>query len=508
MHHYTVQNGDTPHSIARRFGIHVRQLIAANPNKPVVNTSGGQTWSALYPGERIRVPHRHELAQSAALPPPPQDWQQDWQRPWQQQQVWQPPTPQVPWWQQQQTRDWQQDWQRPWQRQQPPPPQPWQQQQVPPPAPAYHPGRFRFGPLHGVGDVLAGHRYEEALRQLESERLRKGRHDYEYGGNPYGVADGTGVGDAAGDAVQALLAAGDPCDPNNASLVCAVQSALGIAADGKWGAGTAKAAQAVFSGAPGACSPRPSWWAPVGQSNCGQGAPAPSAAPTVMPPLIIPTASLPAGSVPADPSGPPPVVPAPSAPAATSSAPPAVMAMASLDPCNAANVGAVCAAQAALGLSPDGKWGAGSARAAQAAFPGAPGACTPRPGWWAPKGQSNCGGAAHAPTAHGGGGFTPPPGGAPFGAPPSAPAQQASVLPGGHIVAPKGGGNAMAVAGVLGALGLVGIVAVVATGAHEKIITRYRTRRAPAPAPAPSHHRAPASRRAPARRLSRHPKRR
>lgn len=437
MRHYTVQQGDSPHSIARRFGIRVHQLIAANPHKPVVNVVGQQTWSALYPGERLRVPHPNEFV---APPPPPPPAQQPWYRPW------------------------------------------------------HH--RWHHG-LYGVGDVLAGHRYEEELR--ERERLRMGRHDYEYGGNPYGVADGA-VGDAASDAVQALLAAGDPCDPSNVSLVCAAQVALGVQADGKWGAGTAKAAQAVFPGAPGACSPRPSWWAPSGQSNCSG-------------PLQIPTITVP-GTVPA-PAPPPP------GPALPPPPPPAVMAMASLDPCSAANVGAVCAAQAALGLQPDGKWGTETAHAASLILPNAPPACTPRPGWWAPKGQSNCGGAvpappprpapAPAPAPSGGGGFTPAPpapspGGAPFSASPaSVPAQQASMVPGSSIVVPKGGSSAMAVAGVLGALGLVGIVAVVATGAHEKVITKYRTRRAPASVPAPTR-RAPA-RRAPARRLSRRLKR-
>lgn len=469
MRHYTVQYGDTPRSIARRFGIHVRQLIAANPGKPVVNVSGEQTWSAIYPGERLRVPHPHELAQFAAPPPPP---------------------PQVPYWQQQaQVQNWnQQSWQRPW------------QQQIPPPAHAYHPGRFRFEPrhgVHGVGAVLAGHRYEEELR-----RLRDGRHGYEHGGMPYGVAE-TGVGDAGSDAVQALLAAGDPCDPSNASLVCTVQSALGIGVDGKWGAGTAKRAQAVFAGAPGPCSPRPNWWAPAGQSNCGQGAPPPPPASI----LQIPTITVP-GTLPDSP------IPANTAPPSGPTAPPALLAMTTLDPCDPANVGAVCAAQAFLGLQPDGKWGAGSASKARALMPNAPPACSPRPGWWAPKGQSNCGGAAPAPfphtapTPHGGGFIPPPPGSGPSSAPT---VQQSSMVPGGgggRIVSPHGGASTLAIAGVLGALGLAGIVAVVATGSHEQIITRYRTRRAPAPAPAPTHHRAP-TRRAPARRgLSRRPKRR
>lgn len=69
MRHYTVQYGDSPHSIARQFGIHVRQLIAANQNKPVVVSAGQQTWGALVPGEVLRVPHPNELAQFAAPVP-------------------------------------------------------------------------------------------------------------------------------------------------------------------------------------------------------------------------------------------------------------------------------------------------------------------------------------------------------------------------------------------------------------------------------------------------------
>ena len=459
MRHYIVQQGDSPHSIARRFGIHVRQLIAANPHKPVVTVSGQQTWSALYPGERLRIPHRREFTQYVAPPPSQVPW-------WQQ--------PQVPWWQQQQVP--QQGWQQPWQP--PPAQQPWQR--------PYHPGHFRFGPRYGVGAVLAGHRYEEELR-----RLREGRHGYEYGGNPYGVAE-AGVGDAGSDAVQALLAAGNPCDPANVGAVCAAQVALGLQPDGKWGAGTAKAAQAAVPGAPGACTPRPSWWAPAGQSNCTG-------------PLQIPTITVP-GTVPTAPPAPTPASTAPPGAPLPPAPPPPLLAMTTLDPCDPANVGAVCAAQAALGLQPDGKWGTGTAHAASLAMSNAPPACAPRPGWWAPKGQSNCGGAApapHAPPAppapHGGF-MPPPPGSAPFGPPPaSAPVQQASVLPGGAITVPKGGGNTMLVAGLVGAAALVGIVAVVATGSHEKLITRYRTRRAPAPAPAP-HRRAAILHRKPARR--------
>jgi LysM domain len=478
MHHYVVQQGDTPHSIARRHGIHVWQLIQANPNKPVVTVSGQQTWSALSPGERLRIPHRS----GGFVAPPPPPAQQPW---WQQNQNWQP-------------GNWQPQMQARQQLLPPPPPQPWwQQQQIPPPPRPYNPGRFRFGPLHGVG-------HQDASRLLahqeEMRRLVWGRHGYEYGDNPYGVADGA-LGDAASDAVNALLSAGDPCDPNNVGLVCAAQAALGVGVDGKWGAGTATRAQALVPGAPGACTPRPAWWAPAGQSNCG------AASPLQMPPLVVtPPSPLPPPPAP-PPSAPPPVVPATVAPA--SSAPLAVQAMAGLDPCAAANVNAVCAAQAALGVGVDGKWGTGTAARAAAVFPGAPPACSPRPSWWAPAGQSNCAGAPPRPARPplgGGGAPMGPPGTAPT---PSSPLLQSSMVPGG-ISVPKGGSGTMAVAGVLGVVALAGIVAVVATGSHEQIVTRYRTRRtpAPAPAPAPAHHRAPAPhRRAPARRLTRRPKR-
>jgi len=89
-------------------------------------------------------------------------------------------------------------------------------------------------------------------------------------GETVSVPVGVGVGfvGAPADAVGALVAAGSPCDQANVALVCAAQAALGQPADGKWGSGTATAAQRVVPGAPAGCSPRPAWWAPAGQSNC------------------------------------------------------------------------------------------------------------------------------------------------------------------------------------------------------------------------------------------------
>jgi hypothetical protein len=494
MRHYTVQYGDSPHTIARRFGISHEQLIAANPYKPVVFVRGVRTWNALVPGERLRVPIA--WPPPAAVAPLP---------------AWPPaPVPQVqPAWVQPQP------WVQPqlgvapaWQPAWAPQPQPWPQR---------HWDR-RYGlrggaDTAGVGDLDPEQqllRHQEQLRRLEW-----GRRGYEYGGNPYGVAHG--VRDAASDAVNALIAAGSPCDPNNAPLVCAVQAALGIGVDGKWGAGTAHAARAVVHAAPPACSPRPAWWAPAGQTNCGGPPPAAGPLPPPPPSLVPPPAPEappppppPAAPSPAAPSAPtvlPPVVPAPLPTAPTFSLPPPpppdVLAMMSLDPCDQGNVAAVCAAQAALGIGIDGKWGKSTAQAAQAVMPNAPGPCSPRPSWWSAAGQSNCGGPPPVPTTHRGGGGgrrggAPSPGAAPPGAPSVA---QASMVP---SVRPPTAASGIAVAAVLGALGLAGIVALVATGSRPVLVTAP-VRRTPAYRHPPVHA---THRRAPARRRSRIKRRR
>lgn len=73
--------------------------------------------------------------------------------------------------------------------------------------------------------------------------------------------------------------------------------------------------------------------------------------------------------------------------------PATVTQVAAIDPCSAVNVTAVCAAQAALGITVDGKYGDGTAAAVRARIPGAPVGCSPRPSWWAPTNVSNCPGA-------------------------------------------------------------------------------------------------------------------
>ncbi len=173
------------------------------------------------------------------------------------------------------------------------------------------------------------------------------------------------VGATVQDAINAIIAltqAGSPCDAAFVSIVCDIQRALGVTVDGKYGSGTAAAAKAVYPAAPGACSPRPAWWAPVGQSNCTT-ATAPVPAPTVAP-TVTPSTAL---------------------------APAAVLVLATIDPCAQSNALVVCAAQKALGVTADGKYGSATATAASKYLGSStPPACSPRPTWWAPVGQSNC----------------------------------------------------------------------------------------------------------------------
>jgi hypothetical protein len=55
---YSVQYGDSPEIIARRFGVPLHELIRANPHKPVAHVRGVRTWRGLVPHERVRVPRR------------------------------------------------------------------------------------------------------------------------------------------------------------------------------------------------------------------------------------------------------------------------------------------------------------------------------------------------------------------------------------------------------------------------------------------------------------------
>jgi len=98
---------------------------------------------------------------------------------------------------------------------------------------------------------------------LEGESVRFGG----VGVSGFGLAaHGQGVHAAPGKA----LAATNPCDQANVALVCSYQAAIGLSPDGKYGSETAHKLAAHISNAPAGCHPRPEWWAPESQSNCGQ----------------------------------------------------------------------------------------------------------------------------------------------------------------------------------------------------------------------------------------------
>jgi hypothetical protein len=68
----------------------------------------------------------------------------------------------------------------------------------------------------------------------------------------------------------------------------------------------------------------------------------------------------------------------------------AVRAASIVDPCARENVRRVCAAQAAMGFRPDGKWGEDTYIAALGFDPQARPPCQPRPAWWPPAGYGAC----------------------------------------------------------------------------------------------------------------------
>jgi hypothetical protein len=61
MHAYEVQHGDSPAIIARKYGVSVGSLLAANPKKPAHAVAGTMTWKSLAIGETLNVPRRHGL---------------------------------------------------------------------------------------------------------------------------------------------------------------------------------------------------------------------------------------------------------------------------------------------------------------------------------------------------------------------------------------------------------------------------------------------------------------
>jgi hypothetical protein len=84
---------------------------------------------------------------------------------------------------------------------------------------------------------------------------------------PKGTVNGAGVGDYATDTVRAVSGF-DPCARENVRRVCAAQAAMGFRPDGKWGEDTYIAALGFNPQAPPPCQPRPAWWPPAGYGAC------------------------------------------------------------------------------------------------------------------------------------------------------------------------------------------------------------------------------------------------
>ena len=103
-------------------------------------------------------------------------------------------------------------------------------------------------------------------------------------------------------AVQSLLSS-NPCSQSSAPLVCAVQAALGLTVDGKYGPGTAGAVQRFVPSAPPGCSPAPLWWGAKGTSQCGGGVPSIPSIPSAPIPSVPSLPTVP-GMPPVGPSQP------------------------------------------------------------------------------------------------------------------------------------------------------------------------------------------------------------
>ena len=237
---YTVQYGDSPAIIARRFGVSTSALIGANPQKPTTVVAGYQTWRDLRTGETLRVPVAgfvgdalsdligQILAKKRATPQVDLHLLSN-------------------------------------------------SQLTARGLSAAEGGTFvnragvhldRWGRPVGHGPM---HHVTPAHHAVAIQAAARGL--------AHRVGAVHGLGDSASDALQALMTAGSPCNQANVALVCAAQAAMGLGVDGKWGGGTAQAAASRVPGAPGACTPRPSWWAPPGKVNCP-----PASVPTPTPP--------------------------------------------------------------------------------------------------------------------------------------------------------------------------------------------------------------------------------
>lgn len=326
---HSVQHGDSPASIARRYGVSVRALIGANRHKPLATVAVGvgsvQTWASLGLGEQINIPVgvgaiapaplNASHKQISVTNPGPHVADADVA-------LWQTiigvtadglfgPNTQAA------TKKWQ--------------------------------------AAHGLAaDGIVGPKtWAAAVGAPAPAASAPAPQQIQIPGLPAisiptftapAPAPVPTVTPVAAPAAAAALAAIDPCYSENVQMVCAAQRALGVTADGKYGNDTATALRRFIPSAPPGCTPRPSWWTPTGQNNCTAVAASPlpslpslptpaasSPAPTFSPPstaqLPIPSVTIPGTtvttpattvtvpSVPTVPTQPGPVQPAVTAPA-------------------------------------------------------------------------------------------------------------------------------------------------------------------------------------------------
>lgn len=480
---YSVKSGDSPATIARRFGVSRQALINANPHKPRTVVAGQHTWQGLRHGETVNVPTGGTVGDGFLGV-----------------------TPAAPGGSHPQVKRY---------------------AGSPPDQVALVQSRLGLTTdgVFGAGTESAVKAFQASNGLAADGIVGPGTWAKLLGGAaaptaavptfaaPAAAASSVGVAGAAAAAVAALT-----MDPGYCTSVAKSGTAVNTAVHNfkaAWNAanpgqsvpiGTGKYEPVVAAALSSALGGIP---VPPG---CG-GAAAPAITPIALPSIALPQI--------------PSVTPV-SLPTA-GSVPTAVQALASIDPCYSGNAAMVCAAQAALGLSPDGKYGPGTAAALRRFVPNAPAGCSGPPLWWGKTTDNKCGGALPSlpsapiplptiplpsiptslplplPSIPTTASSTPwsdvPTATAPIPVPsPAAPQQTASApsaapsTPGGPaqpvVVAPadKGISTGAMVAGGLGIAALVGVVAV-AAGGKKTTTTRTTTTRPARRRPSkPAHH--------------------
>jgi len=217
---YTVNRGDSPASIAKKFGVSLDQLLNANPQKATTMVRGVRTWTDLSINEGLNLPKTDSAGvgfnfghflKSLANPLTVLDPR-------------------------------------------------------------------NLDPRHLAQTTFGGDSRKPTAMSSWQRWQKIHPHspysNYKRWWDTYGKKGGTingapGVGDYTVDAVREVAAI-DPCDRANVDRVCAAQAAMGFEPDGKWGTDSYIAALGFDPNAPPGCHPRPAWWASAGRSNCNR----------------------------------------------------------------------------------------------------------------------------------------------------------------------------------------------------------------------------------------------